>query len=355
MGQVGGVRGVRGGGGDRGGGGGGGGVGGGGGGGGVTVIGAGIAGAACAASLRRAGLAVRWCDRGSVAGGRMASPIVHGRAVDIGASYFTVRDPAFGSLVEGWAAAGLARPWTDTFAAFEVGAEPSTSSGPMRWAAPAGLQSLVAATAGADEGEGEGGGEGEGEGGGSGGVILEVGRDLDALPDGHVVLAMPDPQAACLVPIPDAVAYDPTIAVVLGFEERSWSFDGAFVNGHPTVNWVADDGTRRGDGAPVLVAHTTAGEARRLAGSPASLAARVVSETLRELIGLPEPAWTSVHYWEAAKPAGSHPSTFGLIEEPGGRLIGLAGDQWSGSTTPRVESAWRSGVDLAGALVARLG
>lgn len=319
--------------------------------GGVTVIGAGMAGAACVASLRRAGVAVRWCDRGAVAGGRMASPVIHGRVVDVGASYFTVRDAAFGSLVEGWADAGLARAWTDTFAVFGAGGgvagaglsgEAGVSAGPMRWAAPGGLAALVAAVGGL--------------GGGveAGGVEMEGGRDFAALPEGHVVLAMPDAQARRLAPVPDPVASDPAIAVVLGFARRSWSFEGAFVNGHPALEWVADDGARRGDGAPVLVAHTTAAHARRHVGDPAA-AADVVVSALRELIGLPEPDWTEVRFWELAKPAGSHPATFGLIEEPGGRLVGLAGDQWAGGTTPRVESAWRSGTDLATALVARLG
>ena len=45
----------------------------------------------------------------------MASRRVDGRAVDIGASYFTVSDPEFEPVVTDWQQRGLARPWTDTF------------------------------------------------------------------------------------------------------------------------------------------------------------------------------------------------------------------------------------------------
>lgn len=301
----------------------------------VTVVGAGLAGAACASALQRAGVAVRWLDRASSPGGRMASPALRGRRVDIGASYFTVRDEGFAAVVDDWAAAGLARPWTDTFAVLAPGEPAASTTGPLRWAAAGGLQSLVQAVAGE--------------------VALTVDRSIEVLPDGHVVLAMPDPDAARLVDVPDPVAYDPAIAMVCGFAERTWAFrDGAFVNGHAAIEFVADDGARRGDEAPVLVAHTTAALANRHATEPATAAEEVVVEALRDLLGVSRPEWVSAHRWAAAKPAAGHSSTFALLDAEGDRLIGLAGDQWCGPGPPRVESAWRSGTDLAGALLARL-
>src|ERR687885_2141703 len=85
----------------------------------VVVVGAGIAGTACARALRGAGIRVRVLDRGRRVGGRMAlrrertGDVEH--VVDIGASYFTVSDPAFGAVVADWRSRGLAREWTDTF------------------------------------------------------------------------------------------------------------------------------------------------------------------------------------------------------------------------------------------------
>ncbi|WP_346621622.1 FAD/NAD(P)-binding protein [Blastococcus montanus] len=52
----------------------------------VTVIGAGIAGLACARALRDAGREVQVLDRGRAPGGRLSSRTVHGRPVDLGAS-----------------------------------------------------------------------------------------------------------------------------------------------------------------------------------------------------------------------------------------------------------------------------
>ena len=299
----------------------------------VTIVGSGLAGAACAAALVAAGIGVRLVERGRAPGGRMASPLLHGRRVDLGAGYFTVRDTGFQSVVDRWQSAGLARPWTDTFSVLGLDQDARTTTGPTRWATPGGLRSLVRHEL--------------------GGLPVETGNtvtDLAGLSDGQVVLAMPDPQAARLVPVPGAVDYDPVITAVAGFSDRHWAFShAAFVHDHPDVEFVADDGDRRGDGAAVLVMHSTADFARRHLADPDRAAPQLVA-ALRELLGLPEPAWTSIHRWTFAKPAGAHDATFGLLDI-GGRQVGLAGDQWCPAGSPRVESAWRSGTDLAAALL----
>lgn len=294
----------------------------------ITIIGAGIAGAACAAVLRDAGIPFRVVDRGRAVGGRMASPTLSGRRVDIGAGYFTVRDPEFETLVRSWETAGLARPWTDTFGVIEAGEAPSTSTGPMRWATPDGLRSLVSNMA--------------------NGVTVETAKFED-LPDGDVVLAMPDPQASRLTSVRDAVEYQPVITVVCEFDALELPFrDAAFVNDNPAIEFVADDGSRRGDGAPVLVVHSTAEVARAHLDDPTA-AIRPVVDAVRELLGCAEPVWTHAHRWTFAKPLSAHDATFDLVES-GGRRIGFAGDQWCPEGSPRVESAWRSGTDLGRAL-----
>ena len=169
----------------------------------VVVVGAGIAGIACARVLDRAGLRVRVLDRGRRLGGRMA--LRHERlggverVVDIGASYLTVSDPAFAAVVDGWHATGLARPWTDTLAVLPAaGGAARPAPGPVRWAAPGGLRSLVEDLAtGLDvtsEHEVEQVDATPGEG--AGGVAV------DGEPVAGVVLAMPQPQASDLLPVP---------------------------------------------------------------------------------------------------------------------------------------------------------
>ncbi|MBY6349798.1 NAD(P)-binding protein [Rhodococcus corynebacterioides] len=293
-----------------------------------------MSGAACLLALRRAGVAARLVDRGRAPGGRMASPLLHDRRVDTGAGYFTVRDDDFGALVDDWAARGLAHEWTDTFTVLRAGAEPESKSGPTRWGTPGGLRSLVRD------------------------LLRDVPveqTDVDVLPAGHVVLAMPDPQASRLTEVPDAVPYDPVITVVLGLATASSLpfADAAFVQDDPDVEFLAVDGARRGDGAPVLVAHTTAERARRHLDDPDSAVAPVV-DAVRRLTGIAPPEWTHAHRWTYAKPSASHEASFGLVERDG-RLIGFAGDQWCPEGSPRVESAWRSGSDLGAALAERLG
>lgn len=262
----------------------------------------------------------------------MASPTVHGRRVDLGAAYFTVKDPAFSAVVDGWNERGLAGPWTDTFEVLSAGGREATS-GPVRYAAPGGLRSLVRDVLPDD-------------------VAFETPVEaLDDLTHDAVVLAMPDPQAARLAPaLCDWVEYEPVIAVAAGWPDRSWNLaDAAFVNDDPDVSFLADDGARRGDGAAVLVAHTTADRARTHLDRPGDAVAPVLDAVRRLLDIRVEPSWTHVHRWTFAKPAGTHgDEQFGLLT--GRRLLGVCGDAWCPSGSPRVESAWLSGRRLGAAI-----
>ena len=304
------------------------------------VVGAGLAGVACARTLREAGRPVVLVDRGRRIGGRMASRRLDDRAVDLGASYLTVSDPEFGAIVEDWQRRGLAGPWTDTFAV----ARGEAKAGPMRWAAPAGLRSLVEDLA-------------------AGLEVVDAttvravrrsadGWSVDDRPASAVVLAMPDPQAHRLLSedvraeLPAAASFVPVLALVATWAQRCWDFDGLFVNDHPSLAWVADDGRRRGDGAPVLVAHSTPSFAADHLEDPAA-AGPGLSRALQAVLGAPEPIRTRVHRWTFARPAGGRAETYALTESG----LGLCGDGWA--ERPRVEAAYLSGRALAEALLTR--
>ncbi|WP_291050675.1 FAD-dependent oxidoreductase [Herbiconiux sp.] len=334
---------------------------------GVLVVGAGIAGLACARALRDAGVPVRVVDRGRRPGGRMAGRTLHGRTVDLGASYFTVPDgSAFGEVVARWEGKGLAHPWSDTFTVLDAhgtgGGSPlessRTTTGPMRYAAVGGLRSLLVDLAeelGADE---ERRVDVQLEQ-----AVTSVHHDgtVDGSDDGvrydTVVLAMPEPQAARLLAPGSVVAaaldtnaWEPTIAVALGFAERTWPADlhGAFVEASVVVSFLADDGDRRGDGAPVLVAHTTAGFAREHLEHPDGAVEAVVAE-VSALLGLGEsarPVWNHAHRWTYARTTASHPEPFALHER-----IGVCGDAWGDRSS--VPTAWASGDALGRAIAAR--
>ena len=308
----------------------------------VVVVGAGLAGVACAVELTASGVPVRVLERAHTVGGRMASRRIDGRPVDLGAAYFTVRDPEFAQVVARWRTAGLARPWTSELAVLGNG-QRNRAPGPVRWAAPGGLRSLVAALADGLPVELER-------------TVTWVGRGptIDGEPVDAVVLAMPDPQARRLLDADAPAAalligreWRPVITVAAGWQRREWpALTAAFVNDYPLVSLVADDGDRRGDGAPVLVAHTTNDAARRYDACPEDAVAPVL-DALRSLLSVRSaPVWTHVHRWRYAAPAGSRDDLFHL----GADGIGLAGDGWGSS---RVETAWRSGTCLGRALAKR--
>ena len=189
----------------------------------VVVIGAGVAGLACARALQDAGVPVRVLERAAAPGGRLGGDVLDGRPVDLGAAYFTVADPGFAAVVSRWQDEGLAHPWTGP--SFEVyGARPPSADAgaPERWAASGGLASLAVDLA--------------------DGLDVTCGaavKDLTVL-DGTVVLAMPAPQAALAAPAaaPLAAAQDwqPSLAVALRYRRRCWKpLTGAFVNDHPVL------------------------------------------------------------------------------------------------------------------------
>ncbi len=312
----------------------------------VAVVGAGLAGAACARALATGGVAVEVHDRGRVPGGRMASPRVAERRVDVGASYFTVRDEGFSSVVDDWRARGLARPWTDAFHLAGPDGLGGLKPGPVRWAARDGLRSLVTdLLTGLDVRQSA--------------AVSAVGPGpaVDGRAYDAVVLALPDPQAAPLLDpaleaeraaVADRV-WEPVLALAAGWDDRHWpqEFDGCFVEGSEVLGWVADDGRRRGDDAPVLVAHSTSPWAADRLVEPEAATAGLV-DALRGVLRIEaEPAWTKVQRWTYARPAASRDQPFHL----GPARVGLCGDGWG---SPRVETAWTSGDALGRALLAQL-
>ena len=315
----------------------------------MIVVGAGISGVAAARTVQAAGLDVVVLDRGRRVGGRMASRRMRGprdpdRVVDTGASYFTVADPAFEVVARDWERRGLAHPWTDTFLVAHDG-DLSPKPGPVRWSAPAGLRGLVEDLA-RDLAVREQ-------------TVQRVGPgpEVDGQAADAVLLAMPDPQARRLLdPTLTAEAaalddpYEPVLALTARWADAAWpGLDGAFVAGDPILAWVADDGRRRGDHAPVLVAHSTPEFAAEHLEQP-DQAAPLMVVAIRDALGIAtEPQTTHVQRWTFARPAHRREQTYYLGEH----LIGCCGDSWSDK--PRVEAAYLSGVALGDALVERLG
>ena len=279
----------------------------------VVVVGAGIAGLACARELVDAGVPARVLERDTRVGGRLASERLDGRWVDTGAAYLTADDPAFLGRLQTWRIDGLARPWTDTLRG---------QAGPpaVRWAAPGGLNSLAADLARE--------------------LDVTLGASVPELPAADaVVLAMPGPQALAIADLPAAreQSWSPVVTAILAYGQRDWpDFAGIFVNDHPVLATVIDDGDRRGDRAPVLVAHSTAAFAD--CPDPGPLMAKAVSEVL----GVGDPVSVTTRYWPYASPRPGH----GGYARHGD--VYLCGDAFG---RPRVQTAWLSGRATARAIL----
>ena len=281
----------------------------------VVVVGAGIAGLACARELADSGVPARVLERGSRPGGRLASEWLDGRFADVGAAYVTADDRSFQGRLQSWRIEGLARPWTDTFRG-------QHGPGPMRWAAPGGLSSLATSLA--------------------TGLDITYNTEVTELPEAeYVVLAMPGPEALRVADLPAArtQTWEPALTVVLTYPRRSWAdFGGVFVNDHPVLATVCDDGDRRGDGAPVLVAHSTPRHAT-------DQGPEAMAEAVNALLGIADVPRVVHRRWPYAVPR-PRPEAFARSGH-----VYLCGDAFG---RPRVQTAWLSGRAVAHDIVRAL-
>jgi renalase len=303
----------------------------------TAIIGAGIAGLACATRLGGAAAGVQLFDKARGPGGRMSTRRVEllGTTVgfDHGAQYFTVRDPGFAAQVARWAEAGVAAPWP--------------AAGPDAWVGTPGMNAPVRALAAAQHVSWSA--RVTGIAADAGGHRLTVeGRDESPRFE-RIVLALPAEQAALLLaPIAPALA-ELAAGVV---SEPCWTVMAAFAEPLPlpttiraagAIGWAARDGAKPG---------RAGGETWVIQGSPdwscAHLEAEgevVATQLLAALATsagrpLPPPLHVATHRWRYARSGDAGAGAVWDAE----RRIGLCGDWLLG---PRVEAAWCSGALLA--------
>lgn len=321
----------------------------------VAVVGGGVSGIAAARAIHDREVDVVVLDRGHRLGGRMAVRTLRdtglaydGHAVDVGAAYLTATSRSFRTVVDNWVDRSILRPWTDTFVTAGPDGRDGVAVGPLRYAAPLGLRALVEDLAAdlpllvhpnavEDVVRADGG-------------VLVDGIWFDA-----VVLAMPGPQALDLVADDDpavealeAQVFDPTLTLVAAYDAPCWEpFDAMFVNDNALLTLVVDDGRRRGDDAPVLVAHSTSLVAARHLDNPLGAGPQLLAALRSVVATTAEPSWFDVRRWSLAKPR----RTEGVDHWFDG-VLGLCGDVWG--TTSKIETAWTSGNALGRAVAAHV-
>lgn len=310
------------------------------------VIGAGMAGLACATALARGGASVTVLDKGRGPGGRMAARRVEigGESIsfDHGAQYFTARDPAFREAVAAWEHAGVAARWP--------------AAGDDAWVGVPGMNAPIRAMAGS-----------EAEGldvrwntraeritrDGARWLVHTEGQRFVAK---TVLVAVPAEQTAVLLAdaapafarLAGAVQSAPCWAVMAAFADRLPITLDCFRSETGPVSWAARNSAK--PGRPVgeaWVIHASPARSRALVDRAKDEVAEIVlADFFSAASTAPvEPLHRDAHRWLYALPEA--PTSRGAGE--GARFdaalgLGIAGD-WLHS--PRVEGAWLSGRALA--------
>jgi renalase len=306
----------------------------------VAVIGAGLAGLACARRLAESGAHVRVFEAQRAPGGRLATRRFAVASFDHGAQYVTARDPAFRDLLEAAAAAGAAAQWQPEW--------PGRSHDEALWVGTPAMNALPRWLA-----------ENLDVEYGARIVRLERGRQGWALLDDRglahsdftaVALALPAPAAAALAGPRTPLAARARAAVMAPCWAAMAAFD-APLPGVPDagfaqdglLGWYARNGSKPGrEGRESWVLHAAAGWSRVEFGQRAQNVLRALLDRFSEHVGraLPRTLVADAYRWRHARVESPVGEDCLLDVETG---IGFCGD-WC--LDARAESAWLSGAAL---------
>ena len=308
----------------------------------ILIIGAGMAGLACARALADAGLAPHLIDKGRGPGGRMAARRVSlgdtEVSFDHGAQYFTPRDPAFRAAVAVWQEAGAAAPWPAAGADAFVGT-PGMNA-PLKvmacdLAVAWGVRALALTRR---------------------GNLWHIATDHGAMTARTVLVATPAEQATELLrdvardlaAVPASVASAPCWAVLAAFA-APLPIATDCLRGEGPISWAARNAAKPGRAqAETWVIHASPERSHALIDQPKDAVARLLLGDFRAMTGLadlPLLLHCDAHRWLYALPqvADGPPLRFDTAAR-----IGIAGDYLY---SPRVEGAFLSGRTLAAAVL----
>ena len=336
-----------------------------------AIVGAGMAGVACARTLMQAGHDVTVFERDAQPGGRMATHASSFGSFDAGAQYFTVRDSRFERALQ--TVPGQYRPWSaSTVRVLDAAGRVAAAAPPPRephWVAQPGMQSIVASWAAplAQAGRLH-----------AGTRVARLERDrlqplawqLDCEAEGGsrqvhagfdaVLFAQPAPQVQALLSASDVasaldaplsgVSIAPCWTLMLAFPQAvqpglttlgpQWN---AARSTHHRIAWLARESSKPGRGQIErwTVQASPAWSQEHLADDPQRVQAKL-HRAFSEVTGIrAEPAWSEVRRWHHAQ------TTDALGRShlwDGASGLGACGDWCLGH---RVEDAFISGLELA--------
>jgi renalase len=329
----------------------------------VLIIGAGLAGLACATTLHARGQDVTVVDKGRGVGGRLATRRIGEAAYDTGAQFLTVRDPGFGRALQ---AAG-AMPWGDGFPL--LGSADARGDGHARWRMPGGMNRLAKFLAQGvpvrDQHTVTAITTGDGQwivraepgdlvkpGSAPTGPAVELRADA-------VVLTAPAPQAVqllqrCGLEVPASVAaarYAPCLCLMLDYPagEALLPYPGGMrVEDDAVVSWFASQRRKelRAAGEGLIVHAGGSWSAAHYGESDEAIVAQLwpAARAVLARAGITaEPASVQLKKWKYSLPIVTVPEVCTRIEAP--LPLILAGDAFG--DRPRAEGAWLSGVAAA--------
>jgi renalase len=314
-----------------------------------AIVGAGVAGLACARRLAGAGIDVTLYDKGRRVGGRLATRRITTplgtTTIDHGGQFLTVRGAGFSAAVDHWSAAGACAPWTGRFVSLPD-SEAALPAGERRIVGTPSMQALAAAmAAGLTLRQGV---RVLGLNASPDGWTLTLDGDTESGPYSGVVIAIPAEQAApLLATVAPALAREAALAVtapcwagLLMYErDLALPFDAARVTTGSALAWVAREASKPGrDAAAAWLVHASpAWSSAHLEDSPEHVAEALSREfgTLTRTASTPIHA--TAHRWRYAQVQNAIGTPFGwdLMKR-----IGTCGDWRLGA---RIELAWQSG------------
>lgn len=319
------------------------------------MIGAGVAGLACASELTRLGASVTVFDEGKVPGGRVATLATPHGNFDHGAQYFTVLNSRFATMAALWAERALVQPWDGRVIAFSEGRMFKQAMTAERYVALPSMSELARHLAKGLELCLSTRIECVDRRSGLWQLYASDGRALSVRGFDALAVAVPSPLAVQLlkgntelVHNATPVQWMPCWSVSLALAQSVGAdFEGAFINDDPILGWISRDSAKPGRSAVNGVAERWVLHAKpRWSVDYAEVDPEQAGQWLLRAFSarlgrVVKPLAITAYRWPYAMAV--NPLSQSCLWD-GKRRVGMAGDWCSG---PRVEDAYLSGMALA--------